>query len=120
MKMAANEVPVMKKMKLLNTARGRKGAWHMRNTTKWDRAENIAREKAARANSDFVYHFIHDFEVVVEDTTSMYCAGLVREFHGSYPLVVEKMPEDEFLGSGVAGVFLAREYIRSTVRRPRD
>ena len=82
--MAANEVPVMVKMRQLNTARGRKGAWHMKNTAKWDRADNIAREKEASARAQFIQDFIFTDTIVVEDTTSMYCNGLVREFPGSY------------------------------------
>lgn len=82
--MAANEVPVMVKMKQLNTARGRKGAWHMKNTTKWDRHDNIAREKEAVARAQFIRDFIFTDTITIEDTTRMYCNGLVREFPGSY------------------------------------
>ena len=80
----ANEVPVMMKMKMLNTARGRKGAWHMKNTTKWDRKENIEREKQSTARAQFVQDFIFTDTVVVEDVTRMYCGGMVREFPGTY------------------------------------
>lgn len=80
----ANEVPVMAKMKLLNTARGRKGAWHMKNTTKWDRKENIEREKQSIERCQFIQEMVFTDTITVDDVASMYCAGLVREVPWAY------------------------------------
>ena len=92
--MAANEIPVQQKMKQLNTARGRKGAWHMKNTTKWDRFDTKAREAAARARAEFVQDFIFTDDITVEDTISLYCAGLVREVHGAYTFTLRQAVDD--------------------------
>jgi hypothetical protein len=98
----ANEVPVMAKMKLLNTARGRKGAWHMKNTTRWDRADNKAREKEAMERAQFVQDFIFTDTIVVDDVTRMYCNGLIREFPGSYEFEL-RQAIDPVLGVGSLG-----------------
>jgi hypothetical protein len=90
----ANEVPVMTKMKQLNTARGRKGAWHRKNTEKWDRSENRAREAEARSRAEFVQDFIFTDTIEVKDVTRMYCGGLVREFPGSYVFELRQAVDD--------------------------
>jgi hypothetical protein len=92
--MGANEIPVMAKMKQLNTARGRKGAWHMKNTTRWDRVDNKATEKAARDRAQFVQDFIFTDTITVDDVASMYCAGLVREVQGTYTFEMIQAVDD--------------------------
>jgi hypothetical protein len=71
------EIQIVKKMKAVNTARGRKGAWHMKNTTRWAHKDNKAAEQVVYERMAFIHEFIHETDVVL--TEEMYAAGLVRE-----------------------------------------
>jgi hypothetical protein len=66
----ANEIPVMQKMKMVNTARGRKGAWFRKNATKWDRVDNKKREQESRKVAEFIQEFAFSDTITIEDDGS--------------------------------------------------
>ena len=104
--MAANEVPVMRKMKMVNTARGRKGAWHLKNTTSWDRKDNKAAEKAARERAEFVADFAFNETITIDDPAEMYCAGIIRTIQVPYTFELHQTVDD-VLGVMAAGRLIA-------------
>jgi hypothetical protein len=78
-------IEIKKKMIAVNTARGRKGAWHLKNTTQWSRKDNKAAEAEVYARMAFIHDFIHECDV--ELTDERYIAGLIRETTYNFQLV---------------------------------
>jgi hypothetical protein len=103
-----SEIQVQKHMVAVNTARGRKGAWHMKNTTQWSRKDNKAAEAVARQNAEFIHGFINDEHIVVEDTMAIYALGQIHEVDGFYEFDLLQSPADEVLGVMAAGAFLVK------------
>lgn len=87
-------------------AKGRKGAWQVKNSARWDRKENKAREAAVVARAEFIHEFIYHSIIKVEDTTRVYAGGIVREFPGEYLFELQQSAESEVLGARAAGNFL--------------
>ena len=92
---------------MVNTTKGRKGAWHVKNTAAWDRKDNKANEAVARNQATFIDSFINEQLITVEDTMAVYALGTVYEQSMAYTFELHQSPDDEVLGVMAAGKFLS-------------
>jgi hypothetical protein len=71
-------ITMQKRMQL---AKGRKGAWHMKNAAHWDRIENKAKEVAVKEQMGFIHQFIYDIGRTIEvvDSLMVYAGGMYHD-----------------------------------------